>query len=259
MMKLSVNLNKVALLRNSRPGDEPSVTGAGVAVLEAGAHGLTVHPRPDQRHIRPGDCDALRALIDEWNAEQVEAGGEKVEFNIEGNPLDDSLGDHLMPILRRVKPDQATLVPDLPGQSTSDHGWDVRRSMDDLRRLVDELHEVGCRVSLFMDPDMSQLERVPTTGADRIELYTEGYAKAFALGGDTAERVFQTYKAAATAARELGLEVNAGHDLNLANLPRFATIEGIAEVSIGHALIGDALVMGWEKTVKAYLKACGGE
>jgi len=258
MTKLSVNVNKVALLRNSRVGQVPSVVDASRAALEAGAHGITVHPRPDQRHVRPFDCDDLRKLIDQWNTTLEERGEDfRGEFNIEGNPLDLSQGDHLMPILRRVKPDQATLVPDTPDQSTSDHGWDIRVSLDDLRPIVDELHDLGCRVSLFMDPDLAQIERVPATGADRIELYTEGYAKAFARGGDDAERVFQSYRAAAQAAADLGLGVNAGHDLNLANLPKFITIPGIAEVSIGHALVADALHLSLPGAVKAYLTACG--
>ena len=251
MPKLSVNVNKIAVLRNSRPTSSvPDVIDVSRVCLDAGAHGITVHPRPDQRHIRPFDCDDIRKLID---TEYADRG---IELNIEGNPLDFSQGDHLMPILRRVKPDQATLVPDHPDQATSDHGWDVRQSMDDLKRLVDALHDLGCRVSLFVDPDLGQIERVPETGADRIELYTEGYAKAFARGNEDAERVFQTYRAAAIAAQELGLAVNAGHDLNFDNLPRFVTIPRIAEVSIGHALIADALHRGLTPTVKAYLEAC---
>ncbi len=250
MPKLSVNVNKVALLRNSRGGLVPSVVDAARVCLQAGAHGITVHPRPDQRHILPFDCDDLRKLID------TEYAGRGIELNIEGNPFDLSLGDHLMPILRRVRPHQATLVPDKPGQTTSDHGWDVRASMDDLKKMVGVLHTIGCRVSLFMDPDLGQIERVPETGADRIELYTEGYAKACARGGDSAERVFQTYRVAAQAARELGLGVNAGHDLDLHNLGQFATIPGIDEVSIGHALIADALNIGLEPAVKAYLALC---
>ncbi|NBC11727.1 MAG: pyridoxine 5'-phosphate synthase [Planctomycetes bacterium] len=251
MTQLSVNVNKIALLRNSRVGEVPSVVEASRVILDAGAQGLTVHPRPDQRHVRPHDCDDLRRLLEE--SAYAERG---LELNIEGNPLDHSHGDHLMPIIRRVKPDQATLVPDRPDQATSDHGWDVRESFDDLRRLVDELHEIGCRVSLFVDPDLGQIERVPATGADRIELYTEGYARAFARMGDESNRVFNAYRAAALAAHELGLTINAGHDLNLHNLPRFLTIPHIAEVSIGHALIADALHAGLPATVEAYLAAC---
>lgn len=254
MTTLSVNVNKVALLRNSRTGAVPSVTDAATAALNAGAHGITVHPRPDQRHIRPYDCDDLRRLID-----QPPYAGRGIELNIEGNPLDLSHGDHLMPIIRRVKPEQVTLVPDATDQATSDHGWDVRASFDELCRLVEKLHGLGCRVSLFMDPDLGQIERAPATGADRIELYTEGYARAFARGGSDAERVLNVYAAAAAAARELGLGVNAGHDLNLHNLPPLLdAAPGIDEVSIGHALIADALHTGLPATVKAYLDATAG-
>jgi len=251
MTKLSVNVNKVALLRNSRVGEVPSVVEASRLILDAGAHGLTVHPRPDQRHIRPHDCDDLRRLLD-----SPPYAGRGLELNIEGNPLDFSHGDHLMPIIRRVKPDQATLVPDRPDQPTSDHGWDVRESFDDLCRLTDQLHEIGCRVSLFVDPDLGQIERVPATGADRVELYTERYARAFSRQGHETDRVFNAYRAAAVAAHELGLTINAGHDLNLHNLPTFLTIPHIAEVSIGHALIADALHTGLPATVRAYLDAC---
>ncbi len=252
MTKLSVNVNKIALLRNSRAGEVPSVVEASRVILDAGARGLTVHPRPDQRHIRPHDCDDLRRLLDE-----PAYAGRGLELNIEGNPLDLSHGDHLMPIIRRVRPEQATLVPDRPDQATSDHGWDVRDSFDDLRRLVDQLHALGCRVSLFVDPDLGQIERVPATGADRIELYTEGYARAFARNGHDTDRVFNAYRAAAIAAHELGLGVNAGHDLNLHNLPTFLRIPHIAEVSIGHALIADALHAGLPTTVRHYRAACG--
>lgn len=246
MTALSVNVNKVALLRNSREGEIPSVLGAARTVLEAGAAGVTVHPRPDQRHIRPCDCDAIAQLVRE---EPYQARG--VEFNIEGNPLDHSHGDHLMPIIRACKPDQATLVPDDSAQKTSDHGWDLRANSDVVEALVDELHEQDCRVSLFMDPDVAMIELVPRTGADRIELYTEGFAKAHATGSFDA--ALEGYRRAAACAQALGLGVNAGHDLNLENLAAFLTIPGIAEVSIGHALIADALDMGLEAAVRAYL------
>ena len=180
--QLSVNVNKVATLRNQRDGEVPSVLGMARVALEAGAHGITVHPRPDERHIRPSDCDAIAGAF---------AGGTfrgvRGEFNIEGNPLDFG-GGHLMPILRRLRPDQATLVPDDPGQSTSDHGWDVVKHLDTLRPIVAELKALGCRVSLFLDPDPVMAGHAAKTGADRIELYTEGYAKAYAAGGPCAAR-----------------------------------------------------------------------
>lgn len=251
MTQLSVNVNKVATLRNQRDGEVPSVLAASVAALKAGAHGITVHPRPDARHIRPTDVDQLKQLLDrpEW-ADR--------EFNIEGNPLDFG-GGHLMPILRAVRPTQATLVPDDPAQSTSDHGWDVVKHRDTLKPIIAELKDLGCRVSLFLDPDPELAKRAADTGADRIELYTEGYAKAFATGGAALEESYAAFADTAHAAASVGLGVNAGHDLNLANLPRFATIPNVLEVSIGHALIGDALFMGMDAAVRAYLRCCSGQ
>lgn len=246
--KLSVNVNKVALLRNQREVGVPSVVGAAVAALEAGAHGITVHPRPDGRHIRGHDVDDLAELLrsPEW-ADR--------EYNIEGNPLDFG-GGHLMPILRRVRPTQVTLVPDDPGQNTSDHGWDVVAHRETLLPIVKELKEMGCRVSLFLDPDVEMAKRASRTGADRIELYTESYAKAFEQGSPSLEESYQAFRDTAEAAASVGLGVNAGHDLNLANLPRFVTIPNVLEVSIGHALIADALMLGMKDAVRAYLGAC---
>jgi pyridoxine 5-phosphate synthase len=250
MTKLSVNVNKVATLRNQRDGDVPSVLAASVAALEAGAYGITVHPRPDARHNRRSDVDQLSALLS-----QPEWAGR--EFNIEGNPLDFG-GGHLMPILREVRPTQVTLVPDDPGQSTSDHGWDVVKHLETLKPIVAELKDLGCRVSLFLDPDAEMARRAAETGADRIELYTESYAKAFIAGGSALDASLEAFSATAAAAAEVGLGVNAGHDLNLANLPRFVAIPNVLEVSIGHALIGDALFMGMAEAVRAYLRCCGG-
>jgi pyridoxine 5-phosphate synthase len=243
MTKLSVNVNKVALLRNTRTGEIPSVVKFARIALDAGAHGITVHPRPDQRHIRPGDVDAIASLLGE--PPHAEA-----EFNIEGNPF---IGDYVEHA-RRVRPDQCTLVPDSPEQATSDHGWDVAGNFDRLCGIVETLHATGARVSLFMDPDPVQIERVPATGADRIELYTESYANAYAAGGSAFAECHERFKHAAEVAHGLGLKVNAGHDLNLDNLPMFATIANIAEVSIGHALIADALEMGMAGAVRAYLR-----
>ena len=249
MTKLSVNVNKIALLRNQREVGVPSVVGLSRVALEAGAHGITVHPRPDARHITPSDVDELSELLasPEW-ADR--------EYNIEGNPLDFG-GGHLMPILRRVRPTQATLVPDDPAQNTSDHGWDVGAHLGTLKPIVQELKELGCRVSLFLDPDPEMARRAAETGADRIELYTESYAQAFEQGGDTLKQSLDAFRATAQAAESVGLGVNAGHDLSLDNLPGFCAIPNVLEVSIGHALIADALSMGMTGAVKAYLRACG--
>ena len=238
MTKLSVNLNRVALLRNSRPLTFPSVTRAAQVCIDAGAHGITVHPRPDERHIRRTDVYELKEVIS------------GVEYNIEGNPFPD-----FMDMVRDVVPDQCTLVPDEPDQSTSDHGWDLRRDGERLEPIIAELKGLGIRVSLFMDPVPEDMVLAKALGADRVELYTESYASAFD-GGDVGP-VFRQYADSARAAQEAGLGVNAGHDLNLDNLGEFVTIPGILEVSIGHALIADTVFMGLENTVKAYLKVLG--
>lgn len=238
MTKLSVNVNKVALLRNTRDLNIPSVLRAAETSVAAGAHGITVHPRPDQRHIRPSDVFELAQFL------KSKPG---IEFNIEGNPFAD-----FMAIVDRVRPDQCTLVPDSPDQSTSDHGWNLGEDAPRLKGIVSELHGMGCRVSLFMDPDIEEIRLVPETGADRIELYTQPYAEAFANGNADAE--WLRYKNAAKAAQDLGLGVNAGHDLNLQNLGKFCQIPNIAEVSIGHALIADALDLGLSNAVRAYLE-----
>jgi len=241
MTLLSVNVNKVALLRNSRDIGIPSVTEAARTCVEAGAGGITVHPRPDQRHIRPSDVYELAEML-------------TVEFNIEGNPFAEPVGEYpgFMAIVRRVRPTQCTLVPDDPGQLTSDHGWDLARDGRRLEPVIDELTESGIRVSLFMDPVPDEIERAREAGAARVELYTEPYARAFERG--SVETVFNEYARAASKAQEVGLGVNAGHDLNLQNLGKFCTIGGILEVSIGHALIADALKMGLATTVREYLR-----
>jgi len=237
MINLSVNINKVALLRNTRDLGIPSVLHAAETAVRAGAQGITVHPRPDQRHIRPSDVYELAEFIG------TQPG---IEFNIEGNPHLEFLN-----IVRSVQPHQCTLVPDSPEQSTSDHGWNLLEDAARLKPIVADLHRLGCRVSLFMDPDAEQIRRASETGADRIELYTQPYAAAFEAGN--VEAVFQQYARAAAAAQESGLAVNAGHDLNLHNLAKFCQIPGISEVSIGHALIADALDMGLFNAVRAYL------
>lgn len=240
MTKLSVNVNKVALLRNSRTIGIPRVIHLSGLALEAGAHGITVHPRPDGRHIRPQDVHDLHALLG------ARAG---TEFNIEGNPFHE-----MLPLVRAVRPDQCTLVPDDPGALTSDHGWDLTRDAARLASVIAELKALGVRVSLFMDPVPEAMARARELGADRVELYTEPYARAF--GGASEQQELARYAAAARAATEAGLGVNAGHDLNRANLPVFLReIPDVAEVSIGHALISDALEFGMRRTVELYLQA----
>ena len=237
MTKLSVNVNKVALLRNTRMIGIPSVTGAAQICIDAGAYGITVHPRPDQRHVHPSDVYELAEMVAE------------VEFNIEGNPFETGY----MEIVRKVKPTQCTLVPDSPEAFTSDHGWDLSKDGERLGPIIRELMDLGSRVSLFMDYDSDEIPRAKLVGADRIELYTEPYAEAFREGKDL-DGVFERYAKAVQIAGEAGLGVNAGHDLNLQNLGKFCSIPGILEVSIGHALIAEALEMGLSNTVRAYLE-----
>lgn len=244
MTRLSVNLNKIALLRNSRSLNIPDVLRAARIVLDAGAHGITVHPRPDGRHIRSADVHDLAQLLKAWPA---------AEFNIEGNPFEPPLLD----LVRAVRPQQCTLVPDDPAAFTSDHGWDLPAHIDRLQPLIAELKSLGVRVSLFMDPLPEAMQVAATAGADRVELYTEPYARAFG----TAEEAVVTarYADSARSARLAGLGVNAGHDLNRGNLPRFlAGVPEVAEVSIGHALIADALESGLSATVADYLRITAG-
>jgi len=237
MTRLSVNLNKVALLRNQRNIGIPSVTKAAATVVAAGAYGVTVHPRPDERHIRTSDVYELNDMLVD------------VEFNIEGNPF---TGKY-MQFMRDIRPDQATLVPDEPGAVTSDHGWDLKKDAKRLQPIVDSLKRLGIRVSLFMDPIPAQIELAQQLGADRIELYTEPYATAFRTGKHLPETL-ASFVEAGKLARSLDLGLNAGHDLNLENLGNFVTsVPAVLEVSIGHALIAEALEMGLANTVKAYL------
>ena len=240
MTRLSVNVNKVATLRNTRTIGIPSVTRIARICLDAGAAGITVHPRPDGRHIRRGDVLDIAELLREYP---------DAELNIEGNPF-----HGLVDIVREARPTQCTLVPDAVDVPTSNEGWNVAAEVDRLRDIVAELHSHGCRVSLFVDADARQITRVPETGAERIELYTEPYAAGFARGeGATALAPFVD---AARAAAAAGLGINAGHDLNLDNLPLFvASIPDLLEVSIGHALIADALEFGMNDTVRRYLAA----
>jgi pyridoxine 5-phosphate synthase len=237
---LSVNLNKVALLRNTRHLGIPSVVRAASICLQAGAQGITVHPRPDARHIRAEDVNALSELV---------AHHPGIEFNIEGNPF-----HNLMDFVRRLRPHQCTFVPDAEGQFTSDHGWDLPRDLERLKPVIAEARSLGVRVSLFMDPRPEAMAFVRQAGADRIELYTESYARAF--GAPNQHEVLQGFAAAAQAALDAGLGVNAGHDLNRDNLPAFLrAVPGVQEVSIGHALIADALELGYAATVRAYQAA----
>jgi pyridoxine 5-phosphate synthase len=237
---LSVNVNKVALLRNSRNNGLPSVLRACTLALQAGAQGITIHPRPDERHIRRSDADEIAALMQRWPDR---------EFNIEGNPL-----HNLMDIVRALRPHQATFVPDSMEQSTSDHGWDLATQGELLRPLIAECRALGVRVSLFMDADASHMAAAKTLGADRVELYTEPWALAYGTASETT--VLAQFQAAAQAAHAAGLGINAGHDLNLHNLPTFArALPTLAEVSIGHALIADALELGMAGAVQAYLAA----
>lgn len=244
MTRLSVNVNKVAVLRNSRGGNDPDVTTAARACLDAGAHGITVHPRPDRRHIVAEDLPPLAALCREYG----------VEFNVEGNPFAPPRPGYpgLLSLCGQVRPAQVTLVPDGDGQLTSDHGFGFDGDTAPLAAHIAAFSAIGCRVSLFVDAGVSHLDRAAALGAHRIEIYTGPFAGAFAAGDDTA-----AVAACADTARRAhvaGLAVNAGHDLSQANLGRFlAQVPGVKEVSIGHALMGEALYAGLASTVRGYL------
>lgn len=234
MTKLSVNINKIATLRNSRGGNNPDVIKTAVDIQNFGADGITVHPRPDERHIRYADVYELKKII-------------TTEFNIEGNPKEQKFID----LVLANKPDQVTLVPDAEGQLTSDHGWDTIKNKEYLIEMISVFQKAGIRVSIFVDPDVKMVIGAKETGTNRIELYTEGYAKQYALGNK--QQAIDTYRVAAKKANELDLGINAGHDLDLHNLKYFAqNIPGLLEVSIGHALITDALYFGLENAVQLY-------
>ena len=235
MTRLSVNINKVATLRNARGGNLPDVERFAQDCERFGAQGITVHPRPDERHIRRSDVYLLRDLV-------------TTEFNIEGNPTDEFVA-----LVTDVKPAQVTLVPDAPDQLTSNHGWDTKRHCDYLRGLAERFHSAGIRVSVFVDADPEMVHYAKMAGADRVELYTGPYAEMFAHDSAAA---LEAYRPAAEKAREEGLGLNAGHDLNLHNLPAFVkAFPWVDEVSIGHALIADALYLGIEETIKQYRHA----
>ena len=236
---LSVNLNKVALVRNTRHLGIPSVTRAATLCLQAGAHGITVHPRPDERHIRAHDVTELAALLKAWPDR---------EFNIEGNPF-----HNLMDFVRTARPQQCTFVPDAQGQFTSDHGWSFPADAERLKPVIAQARALGVRVSLFMDAEPQAMAAARAVGANRVELYTEPYAAAWGSAQQAAQ--LARFAAAAQAALDVGLEVNAGHDLNRDNLTAFLKqVPGVKEVSIGHALIADALEMGYSAAVKDYLR-----
>ena len=256
MTKLSINLNKIALIRNSRDTEHPDPCEFATAVIDAGAHGITVHPRPDQRHIRADDCLRLGEMT--FPSSQDDSA---VELNLEGNPFAEpqrsgrsGVGDYpgFMALVERVRPAQVTLVPDGDDQLTSDHGFDVEQDGERLRPIVRQLKDWGCRVSLFMDPVPEQIALIPSLGADRIELYTETYAEAHARGDHT--QVLSAFQSAAKVASEHHLGINAGHDLNLRNLPDFH-VPDLLEVSIGHAFTIDALRIGIPGAIRHYLQA----
>lgn len=239
MTKLSVNINKVALIRNARGRNYPDVNQFAERCLELGAHGITLHPRPDQRHARYSDVAALKPLCQ----------AHKAELNVEGYPCEE-----FMQVVLEQQPDQCTLVPDDPNQVTSDHGWRVAEQRAFLEKIIQQLKAKQIRVSLFVDGDTNELELIKALGADRIELYTEPYAEAFEQQAPELEKVLATFAKTAQQAQQLGLGVNAGHDLNLENLGRFLTIPNILEVSIGHALTVESLEMGLPAVIAGYQK-----
>ena len=234
MTNLSVNINKIATLRNARGGNNPDVIKAALDIERFGAHGITVHPRPDERHITYKDVFDLKKVL-------------TTEFNIEGNPTE----HEFVKLVFANKPTQVTLVPDARGQLTSNHGWDTITNQDYLKEMIASFKTDGIRVSIFVDADIKMIEAAKTTGTDRIELYTESYAKQFAIGNK--QLAIEPFIMAAKKANELGLGINAGHDLDLQNLQYFAqNIPQLLEVSIGHALISDALYLGLENAVQLY-------
>ena len=237
MTRLSVNINKIATLRNSRGGDNPNLVQVARDCERFGAEGITVHPRPDERHIRYQDVYDLSKIL-------------TTEFNIEGNPKESKFVE----LVLANKPHQVTLVPDTLGQLTSDHGWDTVKEQSYLKEIIGVFKKAGIRVSIFVDPNEKMVEAAASTGTDRIELYTEMYAKQFAAGNK--EKAIEPYTSAASLAKKLGLGINAGHDLDRFNLPYLIqSIPSIDEVSIGHALISDALYLGLENTIQLYKRA----
>ena len=249
MISLSINVNKIATLRNSRGGSVPSVIAAVDTCLDAGAPGITVHPRADERHIRASDAEEIGERL----AERVRQGGPIAEYNIEGDPRPD-----LLDLVHRIRPTQCTLVPVTPGEITSHAGWppDVRSA--GVRQVVSDLKRAGIRVSLFVDPDVSAVRWAADLGADRIELYTEPFATAFSRGPESASESFAKYREAAMVAHTLGMGINGGHDLDLENLVMFRHLPHLDEVSIGHALISRAVWVGLDRVVREYLEVLKG-
>jgi len=261
MTALSVNLNKIALLRNSREGDYPSVIEFGNLALDTGADGLTVHPRPDQRHIRVDDVFTLSNTIKNHNQKKHQYK----EFNIEGNPFAEPTQDStnnknsypgFMSLIDKTRPDQATLVPDNNTQLTSDHGFNLKQDGEKLLPIIEQLKQWEVRCSLFMDADCEQISLAKALGVERIELYTGPYALACKQSSDITEKSLALYKEACNHAVDIGLAVNAGHDLNLNNLKQFLAIGDITEVSIGHALTVDSLFSGYKNTIVDYSRIC---
>ncbi len=240
MTKLSVNLNKIALLRNSRGRDFPNVVEFANKMMDLGVQGITIHPRQDERHITKRDAIELGELL---------SGNPDVEFNIEGYPSLD-----FMDLVTRIKPEQCTLVPDSPGQLTSDHGWSLEKDASFVESVCSQLAYEGIRSSIFIDPSPNQIKLVPSTGANRIELYTEEYASTF--NKPKHETIFNQYKASAIEAQQLGIGVNAGHDLDLTNLSKFLTINDILEVSIGHVLTIECIEYGMKNIIGKYIEIC---
>lgn len=244
MTALSVNLNKLALLRNSRGHNLPDILHYAQRFIELGVQGITIHPRPDERHIKQQDAYDLAKLLKQYP---------RIDFNIEGYP-----SEAFLHLVETCMPTQCTLVPDAEDQLTSDHGWDFTQQLDILRPIIARLKNSGIRVAVFLDPDPRQVQLAAQSGADRIELYTEEFARIFSAesSGDGTGEILRKYKRAAVLAQELGLGVNAGHDLNLQNLPSFLSIPAILEVSIGHALIIECIDRGIEKVIADYLRIC---
>ncbi len=239
MTKLSINLNKIALLRNSRGRDFPNVIHFAKQFIDLGVHGITVHPRQDERHIRVQDVYDLSAFLKDQD----------VEFNVEGYP-----SESFLTLIEETQPDQCTLVPDTPGQLTSDHGWNIVEHEAFLRTTCERIHNAGVRSALFLDPDVELVKEVIKTNAQRIELYTESFAESF--GSEKNSAILDRYFATAKAAQELGIGVNAGHDLDSENLAKFLTVPGILEVSIGHVLTVECIERGIEKVTQQYLEIC---
>lgn len=240
MTALSVNLNKLALLRNSRGRNYPNLLHFAQRYIDMGVQGITIHPRPDERHIKQSDALELARFLQNFP---------HVEFNIEGYP-----SEAFMQLVATCNPEQCTLVPDADNQLTSDHGWDCFGNENFLRPILERLKAMGVRSALFLDPELDQVEQAANIGAERIELYTEAYAVAFV--GDECKAVTQRYRAAAEKAQQVGLGVNAGHDLDLLNLPNFLSIPGILEVSIGHALMVESIEQGMNTVIERYLDIC---